>query len=91
MQIKPKASEYNSYYATYVNLVSDGNIIQILAQQIEETNLLLKEISDSEGFFRYAPTKWSIKSNRPYCGYRTCYGVSLVIYRSRRDSRTSRL
>ena len=42
MQIKPKASEYNSYYATYVNLVSDGNIIQILAQQIEETNLLLK-------------------------------------------------
>lgn len=61
MQIRPKASEYNSYYATYVNLVSDGNIIQSLEQQIEETNLLLKEISDSEGLFRYAPTKWSIK------------------------------
>ncbi|MGM2687427.1 DinB family protein [Bacillus cereus group sp. BceL004] len=61
MQIRPKAGEYNSYYATYVNLVSDGNIIQILEQQIEETNLLLKEISDSEGLFRYAPTKWSIK------------------------------
>ncbi len=92
MQIRPKASEYNSYYATYVNLVSDGNIIQILEQEIEETNLLLKDISDSEGLFRYAPTKWSIKrSNRPYCRYRTCYGVSLVIYRSRRDSRTSRL
>ena len=51
MQIRPKqASEYNSYYATYVNLVSDGNIIHILEQQIEETNLLLKEISDSEDF-----------------------------------------
>ncbi|MRR42178.1 DinB family protein, partial [Bacillus anthracis] len=25
MQIRPKASEYNSYYATYINLVSDGN------------------------------------------------------------------
>lgn len=61
MQIRPKASEYNFYYATYINLVSDGNIIHILEQQIEETNFLLKEISDSEGLFRYAPTKWSIK------------------------------
>ena len=59
MQIKPKASEYNSYYATYVNLVSDGNIIQILAQQIE-TNLLLKRFLIVR-IFRYAPTKWSIK------------------------------
>ncbi|OOZ84628.1 DinB family protein [Bacillus cereus] len=61
MQIRPKVSEYNSYYATYIDLVSDGNIIHILEQQIKETNLLLKEISDSEGLFRYAPTKWSIK------------------------------
>ena len=51
MQIKPKASEYNSYYATYVNLVSDGNIIQILAQQIEETNLLLKRFLIVRDFF----------------------------------------
>ncbi|PIE94696.1 DinB family protein [Bacillus fungorum] len=61
MQIRPKASEYNSYYATYINLVSDGNIIHILEHQIKETNLLLKKISDGEGLFRYAPTKWSIK------------------------------
>ena len=60
MQIRPKVSEYNSYYATYTNLVSDGNIIYILEQQMKETNLLLKGISDSEGLFRYA-TKWSIK------------------------------
>ncbi|MGD6888082.1 DinB family protein [Bacillus mobilis] len=61
MQIRPKAREYNPYYATYINLVSDGHIIHILEQQIKKTNLLLKEISDSEGLFRYAPTKWSIK------------------------------
>ena len=57
MQIRPKASEYNAYYATYIYLVSDGNIIHVLEQQIKETNFLLKEISDSEGLFRYAPTK----------------------------------
>ncbi|WP_257149727.1 DinB family protein [Bacillus toyonensis] len=28
---------------------------------MKETNLLLKDISDSEGHFRYAPNKWSIK------------------------------
>ncbi|MCU5376248.1 DinB family protein [Bacillus cereus] len=61
MKIRPQVSEYNSYYATYISLVSDGNIIHILEQQIKETNLLLKRISDSEGLFRYAPTKWSIK------------------------------
>ncbi|KMP27855.1 DinB superfamily protein [Bacillus wiedmannii] len=61
MQIRPKISEYNSYYATYINLVSDGNIIHILEQQMKKTNLLLKGISDSEGLFRYGPTKWSIK------------------------------
>ncbi|HDR7719257.1 DinB family protein [Bacillus albus] len=61
MQIRPKSSEYNPYYATYINLISDGNIIHILEQQIQDTNCLLKEISDSEGLFRYAPSKWSIK------------------------------
>lgn len=61
MQIRPKASEYSPYYATYINLVSDGNIIHILERQIQETNHLLKEISDNKGLFRYAPSKWSIK------------------------------
>lgn len=50
MQIRPKVSEYNPYYATYINLVSDGNIIHILEQQMKETNLVLKEVSDSEDF-----------------------------------------
>ena len=51
MQIRPKVSEYNSYYATYTNLVSDGNIIYILEQQMKETNLLLKEFLIVRDFF----------------------------------------
>ncbi len=61
MQKRPEANEYNPYYATYINLLHEGDIIQILEEQIKETNLLLKDISDSEGHFRYAPNKWSIK------------------------------
>ena len=43
MQIRPKASEYNSYYATYVNLVSDGNIIHILEQQIGNESFIKRD------------------------------------------------
>ncbi|MDF9450547.1 DinB family protein [Bacillus toyonensis] len=61
MQKRPGTNEYNPYYSTYIKLVPDGDIIHILEQQMKETNLLLKDISDSEGHFRYAPNKWSIK------------------------------
>ncbi|MBJ8105790.1 MULTISPECIES: DinB family protein [Bacillus cereus group] len=61
MQKRPEANEYNPYYSTYINLIPDGDIIHILEQQMKETNLLLKDISDSDGHFRYAPNKWSIK------------------------------
>lgn len=61
MQKRPEANEYNPYYATYINLLPEGDIIHILEKQMTETNLLLKDISESEGHFRYAPNKWSIK------------------------------
>ncbi|PEK09190.1 DinB family protein [Bacillus toyonensis] len=61
MQKRPGTNEYNPYYSTYIKLVPDGDIIHILEQQMKETNLLLKDISDSEGHFRYVPNKWSIK------------------------------
>ncbi|MCM3737415.1 DinB family protein [Bacillus cytotoxicus] len=61
MNKKPEANEYNPYYSTYINLLPEGDIGQILEEQIKETNLVLKDISDSEGLFRYAPNKWSVK------------------------------
>ncbi|MGG0187218.1 DinB family protein [Bacillus rhizoplanae] len=61
MQKRPEANEYNPYYSTYINSLPEGDIIQILEEQVKKTNLLLKDISDDEGHFRYAPNKWSIK------------------------------
>lgn len=61
MQKRPEANEYNPYYSTYINLLPEGDIIHILEEQMKETNLLLKNISEREGLFRYAPNKWSIK------------------------------
>ncbi|ENQ3077121.1 DinB family protein [Bacillus multifaciens] len=61
MQKRPEVNEYNPYYSTYINLLPKGDIIHILEEQMKETNLLLKDLSDREGLFRYAPNKWSIK------------------------------
>ncbi|MFF2752995.1 DinB family protein [Psychrobacillus sp. NPDC058041] len=54
-------NEYAPYYSTYVELVSDGDFIQTLVQQMEETIALLQDISDHQAHFRYAPEKWTLK------------------------------
>jgi len=58
---RPATTEYAPYYQTYIKKVPDGDIIQILAQQMEETRALLKSLPPGKADFRYAPGKWSIK------------------------------
>lgn len=58
---RPESSEFIPYYSTYIGLIPDGEIIQILNEQINDSISLLKDISDNQGLFRYAPKKWSIK------------------------------
>jgi len=58
---RPLADEYDAYYAQYINLVPDGDVLQHLGRQIEETVRLLGSLSDRDGDFRYAEGKWSIK------------------------------
>jgi hypothetical protein len=63
---RPGADEYAPYYAAYVNLVPDGDILALLAEQIGETLDLLRGLSESRAAARYAPGKWSIKE---VCGH----------------------
>ncbi|PGT82776.1 DinB family protein [Bacillus sp. AFS040349] len=58
---KPAADEFNSYFAKYVDIVPEGDIIQLLQQQNNETIDLLKNYSETQGLFKYTPNKWSIK------------------------------
>ena len=57
---RPAADEFLPYYAHYVGLVGDGEIIPLLESGIRKTAALLKTIPDSRGTYRYAPGKWSI-------------------------------
>lgn len=58
---RPETEEYNVYFSRYVNLVPEGDIAQILRNQLEETTAVLSAIPAQLGDYRYAPGKWSIK------------------------------
>lgn len=58
---RPATTEYAPYYQTYIKKVPDGDIIQILAQQMEKTQELIRGLPPGKANFRYAPGKWNIK------------------------------
>ena len=58
---KPAPTEHAPEFSMYVTLVEEGDIIQTLEQQLENSLSLLRTISPDKANFRYAPDKWSVK------------------------------
>ncbi|NIN09953.1 MAG: DUF664 domain-containing protein [Gemmatimonadales bacterium] len=58
---RPASREYAPYYARYVDLVPDGDVLGILERQLDETLELLSGITPERASYRYAVGKWSIK------------------------------
>jgi len=58
---RPATTETASYYFRYIDLVPDGDILEILAKQLTETNSFLSRISEDQSLHRYAPDKWTIR------------------------------
>lgn len=58
---RPNKNEYPDYYEEYIKLVPEGEMVSILKKNLELTMALFNGISESEGNYRYAPDKWSIK------------------------------
>lgn len=61
MNKRPEQNEYAKYYAGYISMIPEGDIEQLLKQQVNDTLHLLNDLSEAEGEFRYAQGKWSIK------------------------------
>ncbi len=59
--VRPQLGEYASYFEGYVSLVPDGDVVELLSRQIEETTGLLRSLPESRGSHRYEPGKWSVK------------------------------
>lgn len=58
---RPVQGEYPDFYDTYIKLVPEGNIQNILAEQQKAIEDFIPTIPDSKVDFRYAPGKWSLK------------------------------
>ena len=58
---RPDETEYLPYFGKYISLVPEGDIIDLLSRQLDETLGLLREIPESQAGFRYGDDKWSIK------------------------------
>ncbi|MDF2651413.1 MAG: hypothetical protein K0Q73_7218 [Paenibacillus sp.] len=58
---RPEQNEYDSYFSTYIDYVSDSDILEFLQQQRNQVNALFGELSEEQGEQSYAPGKWKLK------------------------------
>jgi hypothetical protein len=60
-ETRPEAGEHAPYYARYISLVPDGDVVEKLASQIPGTIAFLRSLDEAAGARRYAPDKWTIR------------------------------
>ncbi len=58
---RPRPDEHAAYYRTYIEQVPDGDLLDLLRRQVEETAALLAGVSERDAGFRYAAGKWTIR------------------------------
>jgi hypothetical protein len=58
---RPQPDEFAAFYATYVNLVPDGEILGQLREGFERASASLSALTPEQAQFRYAPDKWSVR------------------------------
>lgn len=58
---KPEDHEYNSYYAGYVELVTEDDVLAAMEGQIKEIERLVAEIPEERGTHSYEPGKWTVR------------------------------
>jgi len=58
---RPREDEYAPFYARYVALVPEADILAVLEQQIEEIRRLAASVPPERETWRYAEGKWSVR------------------------------
>lgn len=59
--MRPLETEFGSFYKNYIDLVPEGNILDLMEVIHQETQSILAQIPEDKANYRYAPNKWSIK------------------------------
>ncbi len=58
---RPNESEYAPYYQSYVDQVSENDIMAVLRGELDELDVLLSRVAPDKEIFAYADGKWSIR------------------------------
>lgn len=58
---RPRRDEAAQHYFTYIERISDDDIVSALTGQLKEVPTFLSGISEQKSLHRYAPEKWSIR------------------------------
>jgi uncharacterized damage-inducible protein DinB len=58
---QPQTTEYAPYFVKYTALVPEGDVVETLRSQLEQSLKTLRSLSEEQALARYAPGKWSIK------------------------------
>ncbi|MBW7475186.1 DinB family protein [Paenibacillus oenotherae] len=61
MNKRPNETDYPRAVSPYITNVPEGDLIQLLQDQLEQTFQLLGTITGEQEQFRYAPEKWSLR------------------------------
>lgn len=59
--MRPTPEEYAPFFAGYVKLVPETDVLLVLAAQVSEIRRLAGSVPAGRETFRYAPGKWSIR------------------------------
>ena len=58
---RPGADEYSEFYDTYVRLVPEGNIAELLAEQESEVREFFADVTEDEAMVVHPPYSWTVK------------------------------
>lgn len=58
---RPSETEYAPYYQSYIDQVSEADILPVLRSQMDELDVLLGRVEPHQETYRYAEGKWSIR------------------------------
>jgi hypothetical protein len=58
---RPEPTEYAPYYAKYLDLVAEDDILGALEAQLAETLAVLRPSPESQGNVRHPPYTWTVK------------------------------
>jgi hypothetical protein len=61
MTPRPAGNEYAPFYAGYVALVAESDVLAVLEGQIDEIRRLLLSVPAEKETYRYAEGKWSLR------------------------------